>query len=882
MSRILIRVEAWGVVWDRTGNSLASLTFQLKNTDGSAATHWSAETGGTSSTADLLTDGLGGATLSGADRWIEAGEYDVTTNGKTYRVNTTGLPSTVVSDSSPSAVHIGPRATGGVAAPYLRDFVSLSDFTGSDSTGATDTSVAWTSAATALGGNGTLFVARGTYLVSGSNAYAFQAPQNATGFRVEGAGLDSATVKLSSATPRFCDAATSGTMGAHVTYTNIAITDLTIDANSVGGNHHVIFGNYTNATQGTKVSFDRITIARVRTINVTNDQATNATHRWNIAITNSWNTSDGDSTQDYQKNMLFEDLDLGGGKLGVGVFATPSSGTVQANVFIDNITLNRCKWTAGAAPTAFYASTGFQIGSRGIVRRVRLYNCDALGAGDDGYEMDNVADLAMYSCTSQDSWDEGFFVVNLVGTNPWSSGGQGNAIAANGRDHQVCFLFHCRDYHTTALVPTSGVSNHRGFIIGAGSGANDMGVVILQGCSFHDQSAEFTQGGSSVYCYQQAIFALTIRDFKVEQLSGAISSAAGPFTPATMWLVPASSCKLRLERIHLNVTASITGGAVLSWYGIIVNCQSGTLRLEVQTVTVALNLSASGGSSVSNGNCAGLSFGRLTGGGTVTGTMRNVILDAWSTTETTVRPVHFDSNCTIGRLDIEMSDFTTLAGVTGADFYFASGTASGSCYAGAGVQWRNGIAAPPSGVVPLVNTSARQDLVNAARNVLAETVDIMAAAQGASTTSALASQELTIGLVGLVAGDVVKGVSFNLTVSGVTMTLFKVGLYDTSGNLLASSADQSGTINSTGKKEIAFSSAFPVINTAAYYIGVICVFSAGTVSITRGASSSLLSLAVDSGKTPIAKQTGQSDLPSPATFAGGNNANAAFHFMAYA
>lgn len=86
MSRVLIRTQAWGNVQDAAGDALPSLTFVLKNTDGTAATHWSAETGGTASTASLLTDAHGGATLSGADRWIEAAEYDLTVNGNTYRV----------------------------------------------------------------------------------------------------------------------------------------------------------------------------------------------------------------------------------------------------------------------------------------------------------------------------------------------------------------------------------------------------------------------------------------------------------------------------------------------------------------------------------------------------------------------------------------------------------------------------------------------------------------------------------------------------------------------------------------------------------------------------------------------------------------------------
>lgn len=92
MARVLIRTQAWGTVTSRAGDALPNLSYALKNTDGSAATHWSAETGGSSSTSTLTTDVDGGAVLSSADRWIEAGEYDLTVNGKTYRVHTSATP----------------------------------------------------------------------------------------------------------------------------------------------------------------------------------------------------------------------------------------------------------------------------------------------------------------------------------------------------------------------------------------------------------------------------------------------------------------------------------------------------------------------------------------------------------------------------------------------------------------------------------------------------------------------------------------------------------------------------------------------------------------------------------------------------------------------
>lgn len=161
------------------------------------------------------------------------------------------------------------------------------------------------------------------------------------------------------------------------------------------------------------------------------------------------------------------------------------------------------------------------------------------------------------------------------------------------------------------------------------------------------------------------------------------------------------------------------------------------------------------------------------------------------------------------------------------------------------------------------------------RKVLGETIPITSI-QGVST---IPSGELTLMLATLVAGTA-KGIAFRLTAAAVTMTLFELGLYDLSGNLLASTADQSGTINSSGFKQIAFSSTYAAA-AGAYYVGAICVYSAGAVQISRGCVDSSISVSIDSGKTPAVKQTGQSSLPNPASYTAGNNVQAAYHFAVY-
>lgn len=76
MARVEIATQSWGWIVDSAGNGLANQTITLKNLDGTAATHWSAVTGGSSSTAALTSNADG--TLP---RYIEGGTYELYVSG---------------------------------------------------------------------------------------------------------------------------------------------------------------------------------------------------------------------------------------------------------------------------------------------------------------------------------------------------------------------------------------------------------------------------------------------------------------------------------------------------------------------------------------------------------------------------------------------------------------------------------------------------------------------------------------------------------------------------------------------------------------------------------------------------------------------------------
>lgn len=80
MSRVEIATQGWGwIVPDNIG--LSGMTVTIKKTDGTDATHWTAITGGSSSTANLVTT-AGGVIPA----FIDSGTYDITVGGVTQRV----------------------------------------------------------------------------------------------------------------------------------------------------------------------------------------------------------------------------------------------------------------------------------------------------------------------------------------------------------------------------------------------------------------------------------------------------------------------------------------------------------------------------------------------------------------------------------------------------------------------------------------------------------------------------------------------------------------------------------------------------------------------------------------------------------------------------
>ena len=126
-------------------------------------------------------------------------------------------------------------------------------------------------------------------------------------------------------------------------------------------------------------------------------------------------------------------------------------------------------------------------------------------------------------------------------------------------------------------------------------------------------------------------------------------------------------------------------------------------------------------------------------------------------------------------------------------------------------------------------------------------------------------------VVGVKAGDVLASASVALASSGTSVTLAKLGVYDTSGNQLAATADFAASTTSGAPKRItvAFAAAYTVPADTAVYAVFLNVNSSAGPTLYRGGSLTATDTAVGSGAHGMVLQGAQTDLQATHTFAKG-------------
>jgi hypothetical protein len=160
---------------------------------------------------------------------------------------------------------------------------------------------------------------------------------------------------------------------------------------------------------------------------------------------------------------------------------------------------------------------------------------------------------------------------------------------------------------------------------------------------------------------------------------------------------------------------------------------------------------------------------------------------------------------------------------------------------------------------------SRDDLVRQARGYFAETVDQRQVAASGVLVSGLA----TYGAVGLYAEEKISNLSISIIGTlGSGVTLSKMGIYSSTGALLASTADQGTSWQSSiGLKTMPLTTPYVVPVTGVYYLGILCVFTTTGPTVSRICSGGVFpQFAMPGALSAYYAQTGLADLPNPATF----------------
>lgn len=141
--------------------------------------------------------------------------------------------------------------------------------------------------------------------------------------------------------------------------------------------------------------------------------------------------------------------------------------------------------------------------------------------------------------------------------------------------------------------------------------------------------------------------------------------------------------------------------------------------------------------------------------------------------------------------------------------------------------------------------------------------------ENVNSTYSVASGTTVGGLVGFRAGDVITSVIVQPQANAATSTLVKVGVYDTSGNRLAVSADSDALDASAPKMvSIALTATYTVTADTALYLVLLQVASTPAVLYRAGNLATLDDLTL-----PLyVKEAGQTDLDATATFVAESNA----------
>ena len=413
------------------------------------------------------------------------------------------------------------------------------------------------------------------------------------------------TVKLSAGGPRFLD---FNRTADYDTFQNIEISDLLIDCNSVGGQHHIVLGTYVAGAQVMRLNLDQIAVRRVKVINVPTD-STLTNHRRGLVLGTVQATA-SEGTQTTVTNIIVEDYRQEGGNSGIEITGSfTGSLATGCNTFVNNIFVNRWYHDTGAIAVARFASSNVQIGGSGQLGRVYVGKGYGRGSGDIGVEIDCPREAVIEDVVIEDAFNSALYFVNytqpaFVGENRWT--------ARNVVNRKISTASATNRLLNAATKTTNVVA---------------LGDIYLLNCTAEQHTAEAASTtGWAVAINDDASIgcrSMTISDCLF--VSDSINTGVGVTMLAVSFASATTTCRVTMRNVRIALTGAVTGGV--------------TLILRAVQFTTGVFVFLIDGLSVDNqitGNAtnAMTTLAIATSGSTTTadGTVRNMRLTASDTT----------------------------------------------------------------------------------------------------------------------------------------------------------------------------------------------------------------------------------------------------------
>jgi len=516
---------------------------------------------------------------------------------------------------------------------------------------------------------GTVIVPPGTWVWESVPAL----PKNITG-QLRIIGAPGATIQLTAAAPRFLD---FNRTADYDTFQNIEVRDFIIDANSIGGKHHVILGTYVNGANQQRVNIQSLTLRNIRAVNVLRDPNTGTNHRLGVWIM----TADpGGGSATTLNDILCENVRIEGGNAGIGVGSASSTAITSC----DRVTFRSCYHDTGTVPTASFSSSNYQIGGYASSGQAVIEACYGANSGDVGVEIDNAISASVRDCEIIDSWNAGLFLCNFT--------------AAPGQS--VRFL----DCLTKKVNIGAAATSANGIRLGGNAADNKIGSVTIQGCEHVNTSQSLVQGDALSVSethptggYERII----LRNCKA-YIAG-FNQDVTTITNAWAYVIGAPSGTSLIDEIDgLYAEYSIVrgGGSTQAlFYGTLAFTGTGTFSHKIQGV--------SGSSAQTNevSTSAQLVCMNISGGTNAThrGELR-LIGPVYGSANGQIG-VRFQSGQTYQHLDISECDLSNAAG--GNEFSFPTATDKGLVHI-RGTRYRNGTPPVPTNFTGLVTATGKR------------------------------------------------------------------------------------------------------------------------------------------------------------------------------